>query len=74
MQSAPMNLEIINKFPESDYTIVDKSKWCLQNEHGNCEGEITFIIDGSKLTKICECQCHNNMYQLIRRMHTFNDF
>jgi hypothetical protein len=52
---------------------MDKSKWCVQNEHGLCKGEITDIVDGSKLTKICICQCHNSMYQLVRRMQTSSE-
>lgn len=48
--------------------IVNKSEKCIQNEHGLCEGDIIQVTNGSKITKICECQCHNNMYQLIRKM------
>jgi hypothetical protein len=52
--------------------IVNKSEKCIQNEHGLCEGDIIQVTNGSKITKICECQCHNNMYQLIRRMQASN--
>jgi len=46
---------------------MDKSERCLQNEHGLCEGIIIpEIIKGSKITKFCNCPCHNSMYQLIR--------
>ena len=45
---------------------VDKSDRCLQNEHGLCEGIILEIIKGSKITRFCNCSCHNNMYHLIR--------
>jgi len=51
---------------------VDKSDKCIQNEHGLCEGDKIEIINNSKITRICECQCHNNMYQLIRKMQTAN--
>jgi hypothetical protein len=51
---------------------VDKSENCVQNKHDLCEGEIIEIITGSKTTKICKCQCHDNMYQLIRRMQAVN--
>ena len=39
----------------------------MQNEHGLCEGNVLETIHGSKITRICECQCHDNMYQLARR-------
>ena len=47
---------------------VDKSERCIQSEHDLCEGAIIEIINGSQTTKMCQCQCHNNMYQLVRRM------
>ena len=52
--------------------IVHKSQKCSQNEHGICEGVIIETIDGSKITKICECQCHDSVYQLVRRMQISN--
>jgi hypothetical protein len=52
---------------------VYKSDNCTQNEHGLCEGEVIEDNHGSKTTKICECQCHNNMYQLIRRIQAANN-
>lgn len=45
---------------------MDKSDRCIKNEHSLCEGIIPQIIEGSKTIKICNCPCHNNMYQLIR--------
>ena len=54
------------------WVIVDKSEKCIQNEHGSCEGAIIETINGSQKTKICECQCHNSMYQLVRRMQASN--
>jgi hypothetical protein len=47
---------------------VDKSEMCIQNKHDLCEGAIIEIINDSQSTKMCQCQCHNNMYQLARRM------
>ena len=45
-----------------------KSEKCVQNEHGLCEGGILEIVNSSKITRICECQYHDSMYQLTRRM------
>ena len=44
-----------------------KSEKCMQNEHSLCEGNVMETIHGSKITKICQCQCHDNMYQLANR-------
>jgi len=44
-----------------------KSENCIQNEHSLCEGNVTETIHGSKITRICQCQCHDNMYPLARR-------
>jgi hypothetical protein len=52
--------------------IVNKSRKCAQNDHGICEGVIIGTIDGSKITKICECQYHDSIYQLVRRMQISN--
>lgn len=49
-----------------------KSEECIQNEHGICEGITIRTIDGAQITKICECQCHDSMYQLVRRMQIPN--
>ena len=45
-----------------------KSEKCIQNEHDLCEGNVIETIHGSKITRICQCQCHDNMYQLTRRI------
>ena len=45
-----------------------KSVKCIQQEHASCDGDIVEIIDDSKITQICECECHNNMYKLVNRM------
>jgi hypothetical protein len=39
----------------------------MQNEDGLCESSVLETIHGSKTTRICQCQCHDNMYQLARR-------
>ena len=52
--------------------MVEKSAKCTQNEHSLCKGDIIEMAGGSKITKICQCQCHDTMYQLVRRIHTVN--
>jgi len=52
---------------------MDKSVMCIQQEHGLCEGNIIEIIDDSKSTRICECECHDNMYKLVRMMQAANN-
>jgi hypothetical protein len=52
--------------------MVEKSAKCTQNEHSLCKGDIIEMAGGSKITKICQCQCHDSMYQLVRRIHTAN--
>ena len=52
--------------------MVEKSPKCTQNEHSLCKGDIIEMAGGSKITKICQCQCHDSMYQLVRRIHTAN--
>ena len=47
---------------------MDKSVKCIQREHDLCDGDIIEIIDNSKTTRICECECNNIMYKLVRRM------
>jgi hypothetical protein len=53
--------------------IVYKSEKCVQNEHGICEGITIETIDDSQITKMCECQCHDNMYKLAQRMQASNN-
>lgn len=45
----------------------------VQNEHGICEGITIETIDDSQITKMCECQCHDNMYKLAQRMQASNN-
>ena len=52
--------------------MVEKSPKCARNEHSLCNGDIIEMAGGSKITKICQCQCHDSMYQLVRRIHTVN--
>ncbi len=51
---------------------MDKSVKCIQREHDLCDGDIIEIIDNSKTTRICECECHNSMYKLVRRMQSIS--
>ena len=39
----------------------------MQNEHGLCEGNVIRNNSWFKNNKnrICECQCHDNMYKLL---------
>jgi hypothetical protein len=52
---------------------VHKSVKCIQQEHDSCDGDIIEIINNSTTTRICECQCHDNMYKLVSRMQAAND-
>jgi hypothetical protein len=52
--------------------MVEKSPKCARNEHSLCKGDIIEMAGDSKITKICQCQCHDSMYQLVRRMQTVN--
>lgn len=45
-----------------------KSEKCVQNEHGLCEDVTIEAADDSQITKMRECQCHDNMYKLAQRM------
>jgi hypothetical protein len=47
---------------------INNSTKCTQNEHDSCDGTVKTVIDGSDNTKICDCQCHNSSYQLVKRM------
>lgn len=54
--------------------IMNKSEMCIQQQHGLCEGNIIQVIDDSKSIRICECECHDNMYKLVKMMQTSNNF
>jgi hypothetical protein len=47
---------------------VEKSVKCIQQEHDLCQGDIIEGDNDSQSTRICECECHNSMYKLVRRM------
>jgi hypothetical protein len=51
---------------------MNKSAKCMQQEHDLCDGNIIETIKDSTVTRICECQCHDNMYKLVSRMHAAN--
>ena len=53
--------------------LVVKSAKCIQQEHDLCDGDIIEIINNSRETRICECQCHDNMYKLVSRMQAANN-
>ena len=45
----------------------ESSLYCIQQDHGNCNGIIInqdIEYDGSK---ICNCPCHNSLYQLLKK-------
>ncbi len=48
------------------HILAEKSNNCAQNEHGLCNGNIIEVTNGAETAKICNCACHNSMYQLIR--------
>jgi hypothetical protein len=52
---------------------VVKSAKCIQQQHDLCDGDIIEIINNSRGTRICECQCHDNMYKLVSRMQAANN-
>ena len=47
---------------------VGKSDDCTQDNHASCDGIIKTVIDGSEMTKICACPCHDSSYQLVKKM------
>jgi len=49
---------------------VSKSDDCTNNEHVACKGIIKETVDSSIITKMCACQCHDSMYQLVRNTMT----
>ena len=52
---------------------MDKSAKCIQQEHDLCNGNIIDTINESTVTRICECQCHDNVYKLVSRMQAANN-
>ena len=51
---------------------MNKSANCIQQEHDLCDGNIIENKD-STVTRICECQCHDNMYKLVSGMQAANN-
>jgi len=45
----------------------DKSSNCIQQDHSNCNGIIIDVQMDNEASRICNCPCHNNMYQLIKK-------
>ncbi|HEX7256572.1 MAG TPA: hypothetical protein VF242_00810 [Nitrososphaeraceae archaeon] len=45
----------------------DKSSNCIQQDHSNCNGIIIDNQMANEASRICDCPCHNNMYQLIKK-------
>ena len=45
----------------------DRSSNCIQQEHNNCNGIIIDSQMDNEIFRICNCPCHNNMYQLIKK-------
>jgi len=52
---------------------VTKSAKCIEQQHDLCDGDIIEMINNSRVTRICECQCHDNMYKLVSRMKAANN-
>ena len=48
--------------------IMGKSDSCTQDDHASCDGVIKTVIEGSDITKICACPCHDSSYQLVKKM------
>jgi Rieske Fe-S protein len=45
----------------------ESSIYCIQQDHGNCNGIITNQDIKYEGSKICNCPCHNSIYQLIKK-------
>ncbi|HET8856114.1 MAG TPA: hypothetical protein VFM28_01170 [Nitrososphaeraceae archaeon] len=45
----------------------DRSSNCIQQDHNNCNGMIIDSQMDNAISRICNCPCHNNMYQLIKK-------
>ena len=60
-----------NKFIYYALTRVDlvseRSIYCIQQDHSNCNGIIINLNIKHDESKICNCQYHNNMYSLIKK-------
>lgn len=48
--------------------MTDQSSNCMQNDHDICTGIIKEISEnGIRVTKMCECPCHDNFYKLVKK-------
>jgi len=47
---------------------MNNSEKCIQNEHDSCDGIVKTVLNGSDIAEMCACQCHDNNYQLVKRM------
>ncbi|HEX5187039.1 MAG TPA: hypothetical protein VFV86_09140 [Nitrososphaeraceae archaeon] len=45
----------------------DRSTSCIRQDHNSCEGLIMNPSDAPEFTSICNCPCHNSLYQLVKR-------
>ena len=52
---------------------MNKSTKCIEQQHDLCDGDIIEMINNSSVARICECQCHDNMYKLVSRMQAANN-
>lgn len=43
-----------------------KSADCVENNHGKCQGHFKEELNGSQITRMCACPCHDSTYQLVR--------
>ena len=52
---------------------MNESTKCIEQQHDLCDGNIIEMINNSRVTRICECQCHDYMYKLVSRMQAANN-
>jgi hypothetical protein len=45
----------------------EKSLYCIQQDHSNCNGIIINQDKNHDGSKICNCPCHDTTYQLIKK-------
>ncbi|WP_415282611.1 hypothetical protein [Candidatus Nitrososphaera sp. FF02] len=43
-----------------------KSADCTDSNHGKCQGHFKEEMNGSPVTRMCACPCHDSTYQLVR--------
>ncbi len=47
----------------SSYSTSDE---CNKNNHDKCSETIVEMIEHKKITRLCQCNCHDNFYKLIK--------